>query len=59
MEEAPGRELTSISFSIHRLTNRYPGSEIVGVPASETRVILKPSFSNPISLINRYSSLNL
>jgi len=59
MEHGPGNELTSISFSIHRLTSRYPGSDIVGVPASETSVILNPNFKSPTSRARRYSSLNL
>ena len=33
---APGRQSTSISFAIQARTSRKPGSEIAGVPASET-----------------------
>ncbi len=35
--EAPGIDITSIPFSIQAETNLTPGSEIVGVPASEIK----------------------
>ena len=39
---APGRVSTSMFLSRHRLTRRKPGSDIPGVPASETRATTVP-----------------
>ena len=39
---APGKQSTSISFFTHSRTNKKPGSEIAGVPASETSAIVSP-----------------
>lgn len=39
--------------------NLYPGSEIVGVPASEINVILNPDFNIFTNLLILCSSLNL
>src|SRR5664279_112573 len=39
----PGRVSIGISFSTHVLTNKKPGSEMPGVPASDTRAIVCPS----------------
>jgi hypothetical protein len=38
----PGSVSTGISFSIHVLISKNPGSEIPGVPASETSAIVCP-----------------
>src|ERR1035437_5217402 len=38
----PGRVSTGIFFSTHVLTSKKPGSEIAGVPASETSAIVCP-----------------
>ena len=40
IEVAPGRQNIFILFSFALLTNKYPGSLIPGVPASEIRAIL-------------------
>src|SRR5690606_40326855 len=42
---APGKHSTSILFSTQALTNKKPGSEIPGVPASETKAIVLPEFN--------------
>src|SRR5450759_2014748 len=39
----PGRDSTGIYFSTHVLTSKNPGSEIPGVPASETSAIVWPA----------------
>ena len=38
--DAPGRGIISILFFIHSLINIAPGSEIVGVPASDINEII-------------------
>ena len=48
-----------MSFFIHSFTKIDPGSDIVGVPASEINEIIHPSFNNPIILIIFLASLNL
>ncbi len=51
--EGPGIGTTGICLSRHRETNRWPGSEITGVPASLTRTICAPCssrFSNSSAL---------
>jgi len=40
--QAPGIATTSILFFIACLTISNPGSEIAGVPASETRAMFSP-----------------
>ncbi len=42
---APGRDSTSIWDSIQALTNRKPGSEIPGVPASVINAMDIPDFN--------------
>ena len=42
-EEAPGIGIILISLFIHSLISTRPGSEILGVPASEIREIVLPS----------------
>ena len=42
--DGPGIGKILIFFLIHSSTNILPGSEIAGVPASETREIILPSF---------------
>jgi len=48
--DGPGIISTSISFSIASFTINSPGSEIQGVPASETSPTLFPDFN--ISIIS-------
>ena len=48
-DEAPGKGITSILFSIHSLIIIDPGSEIPGVPASETIEMINPFFNNSIT----------
>ena len=50
IEVAPGKQNILILFSFALLTNKYPGSLIPGVPASEIRAILL--FFSFISLTN-------
>ena len=40
--EGPGIGIIDIPAAIVSLTNRYPGSEIRGVPASQTNAIALP-----------------
>ena len=42
---APGKQSTSISSITHSRINKKPGSEIVGVPASETKARVSPAFN--------------
>ena len=49
--EGPGIGITLILFFIHSFTNIAPGSEILGVPASEINEIISPDFRR---LINRH-----
>ena len=46
--EAPGRGIISILFLIHSLINIAPGSEIVGVPASDIKETNDPLLINSI-----------
>ena len=41
----PGKVSKSILFSTHSLTSKKPGSEIDGVPASETNANIFPDFN--------------
>ena len=54
---APGIGSTLICFSTHARTNSRPGSEIPGVPASETRAMLRPLSSEARSCGNRAREL--
>jgi hypothetical protein len=42
---APGKHSTLISRFKHSRTNKNPGSEIPGVPASEIKAMVSPSFN--------------
>ena len=44
--EAPGTGTTLIPCRRHRLTSRWPGSEIAGVPASLTSATFAPCSSS-------------
>ena len=44
-EDGPGRESIWIPWAIHSLTSLYPGSEISGVPASDTKARFSPDWS--------------
>lgn len=48
--QGPGKASTAIPYSWASLVNLKPGSEIVGVPASDTRATLNPIFIALISL---------
>ena len=48
--DGPGNGIMFISFLMHSLTNNVPGSEMLGVPASDTREIIRPCFNNPTIL---------
>ena len=43
----------------HSFIKTHPGSEILGVPASEIRDIIDPDFNNLIILFKFFFSLNL
>lgn len=47
--QGPGRASTEIPYSLASWINLNPGSEMVGVPASDTKATLSPDF---IALIN-------
>ena len=57
--EGPGIGKILISLSIHSLTNIEPGSEILGVPASDIKEIIFPDFKYSIIFIRFFFSLNL
>ena len=57
--DAPGNGVTDISLLIHSLINIAPGSEILGVPASETRETIAPDFKKLIIFDKFLRSLNL
>ena len=57
--DGPGIGCTSKFSFIHLLTKNTPGSEIVGVPASEIKDIICFFFKNPIILSLIFFSLNL
>ena len=42
---APGKHSTGILLRIHALTNKKPGSDIPGVPASVIKANVLPSFN--------------
>ena len=54
---APGKQSTSISFLTYSLTNKNPGSEIAGVPASEISANFSPDFILSIYFANTKCSL--
>ena len=56
---APGRVSTSMPASTQVLTSRNPGSEIPGVPASETNAALRPAAIDPATILTVACSLNL
>ena len=47
-DEGPGIGLTVISLAIHSFTKIAPGSDTLGVPASEIREIIEPFFNKSI-----------
>ena len=57
--DGPGIGKISIPLSIHSLTNIEPGSEILGVPASDIKEIIFPDLRYSIILIRFFFSLNL
>ena len=57
--ETPGIGITFILFLTHSLTKIDPGSEILGVPASEIKEIISPDFKRLIILSKFLVSLNL
>ena len=56
---APGRHCTSMPLRTHSRTTRKPGSEMPGVPASDTKATVSPAFSLLITLSTVLCSLNL
>ncbi len=54
---APGKQSTSISFFTHSRTNKKPGSDIAGVPASETNAIVSPDLILSIHFCKTLCSL--
>ena len=57
--DAPGIGIIFISFLIHSFTKIDPGSEMLGVPASEIKEIISPDFKRLIILSKFLISLNL
>ena len=57
--EGPGIGIILILFLIHSLTKIAPGSEILGVPASEINAIVSPDLRRSIILLKFFDSLNL
>ena len=57
--EAPGIGIIFILFFKHSLTNIEPGSETPGVPASDIKEIIEPSFKRLMTLTKFFFSLNL
>ena len=57
--EGPGMGMTLISLLMHSLTNIEPGSEMLGVPASDIKEIIFPDLRYSIIFITFYFSLNL
>ena len=55
----PGKQSISILFSRQVLAIKNPGSEIPGVPASETNAILSPLFIFSMTSPTSLCSLNL
>ena len=57
--EGPGMGNILISLLIHSLTKIEPGSEILGVPASDIKEIIFPDFRYSIIFTTFFFSLNL
>ena len=57
--DGPGSGIISILFLLHSLIKIFPGSEIVGVPASDIKDTIDPLFKIPIILLSILLSLNL
>ncbi len=57
--DGPGIGLTFISFFMHSLINIFPGSEIVGVPASAINETILFDFKILIIFSRFFFSLNL
>ena len=58
-EDAPGKGITSILFFMHSLIRIFPGSEIVGVPASQIKETTDPFIRMFRSFNKFFFSLNL
>ena len=57
--EGPGSGTIFMLFFMHSFTNNAPGSDIVGVPASEIIDMISPDFNKLIIFGNCFFSLNL
>ena len=57
--EAPGIGIILMSFLTHSLIKIFPGSEILGVPASEIKETFLFDFNNYITFFKFFFSLNL
>ena len=57
--EGPGTEKTNKFSSIHLLTSIMPGSEMLGVPASETNETILFFFIDSTIMLLTFFSLNL
>ena len=57
--EAPGIGIIFTLLLTHSFISIDPGSEILGVPASEIKDIIAPSFYSLITLDKFFFSLNL
>ena len=57
--EAPGKGITSIFFFRHSFISIEPGSDIVGVPASDIKEIIEPTFKRSMIFTKFFFSLNL
>jgi hypothetical protein len=57
--EGPGIGIILILFLTHSFTNIAPGSEILGVPASEINEIISPDLRRSMILFKFFDSLNL
>ena len=58
-DETPGIGVTFNLFFIHSFRIIFPGSEIIGVPASDIRDIIFPDFISLIIFSTLLFSLNL
>ena len=59
IDEGPGMGKILTSLSMQALTNKSPGSEIVGVPASEIKDKIFPSPKYSMIFCSSFCSLNL
>ena len=57
--DGPGTGIISISFLIHSFTKIAPGSDMLGVPASQISETIRFYFSNFIIFDRFFFSLNL